>query len=80
MLLRSLKLAAGATSGGPESLRERAETHDRHHLNIELGLYDYWLTSVIEIASRFDTEWSESIAEAWDTILGHVVKHMVKHF
>lgn len=43
MLLRSLKLVAGATAGEPKSLREirqRAETHDRYHLNIEPEHYD----------------------------------------
>ena len=53
MLLRSLRLSAGATAGRPESLRElrdRAETHDRHHLNIEPRLYDLWLKSIIDTA------------------------------
>ena len=83
MLLRSLTLAAGATSGEPESLREireRAETHDRHHLNIEPRLYDIWLISVIEVAAEFDTEWNDSIEEAWNTILGHVIQHMIKYY
>jgi len=82
MLLRSLKLAAGATTGEPESLREireRAETHDRHHLNIEPRLYDIWLTSVILAAQEFDDEWNPTIEEAWKTILGYVIEHMT-HF
>ena len=57
MLLRSLKIAAGATSGDRESLREireRAETHDRQHLNIEPGFYDIWLGCVIDAAREFD--------------------------
>jgi hemoglobin-like flavoprotein len=83
MLLRSLSLAADATSGKPESLRElreRAETHDRHHLNIEPHLYSIWLDCVVETASEFDTEWNESTEEAWKAILGHVIKHMTKHY
>lgn len=83
MLQRSLRLAAGATSGDPDSLREmreRAETHDRRHLNIEPRLYDDWLTSVIGAARDFDEEWNESIEEAWNTILGHAIKHMVKFY
>lgn len=83
MLLRSLRLAADATSGKPESLREireRAETHDRHHLNIEPHLYDIWLVTVMETACEFDTEWDDSIKEAWNTILGHVIKHMTKFY
>lgn len=56
MLRRSLELAAGATSGDPESLREisaRAETHDRYHLNVEPRLYDIWLETIIETARDY---------------------------
>jgi len=83
MLLRSLNLAAGATAGEPESLREvreRAETHDRHHLNIEPRLYEFWLTSVLETAREFDAEWDDTIEDAWNTILGHLIERMVKHY
>ena len=83
MLLRSLMLAAGATEGEPESLREmreRAETHDRHHLNIEPRLYDVWLDSVIATAADFDPVWNDAIEEAWRTILGHVINHMIRYY
>ena len=83
MLLRSLKLAAGATSGDAESLREireRAETHDSCHLNIKPQLYDIWLTSVIAAAREFDEEWDESIEEAWNKILGYAIKHMIRYY
>ena len=83
MLLRSLTLAAGATAGERASLREireRAETHDRHHLNIEPRLYEIWLDSVIGVASEFDPEWNETVEEASQTILGYVVKHMIKFY
>jgi hypothetical protein len=43
MLRRSLKLSAGATEGESAALaelKERAETHDRNHLDIKPELYD----------------------------------------
>ena len=83
MLLRSLRLSAGATAGQPESLREireRAETHDRHHLNIEPRLYDTWLTTVVNTAREFDPEWDDTIEEAWKTVLGHVISLMIRHY
>ncbi len=82
-LIRSLRLAADATSGLPEALREvreRAETHDRHHLNIKPHFYDVWLESVIETASDYDMEWSEQIEAAWRKTLGHVIEHMIKFY
>ncbi|QDT99573.1 globin [Gimesia aquarii] len=83
MLLRSLRLAAGATAGDPESLRElreRARTHDRNHLNIESQHYDVWLESVIETVHEFDEEWSEAVENTWRTILGYVISYMVKRY
>ena len=83
MLLHSLKLAAGATSGEPEALheiRERAETHDRHHLDIKPELYEYWFDSVIETARQFDPEWNDDVEQSWSTILGYVIRHMAKFY
>ncbi len=83
MLLQSLQLAAGATMGVPRSLRElrdRATTHDRHHLNIEPRLYEAWLNAVVETASEVDERWDESVEDAWCQILGHVVKHMIRRY
>ena len=83
MLLLSLKLSAEATFGNAEALREiheRAKTHDSCHLNIEPRMYDLWLTSVIAAAREFDPQWDDSIEKAWNTILGHVIKLMVKHY
>ncbi len=83
MLLRSLRLAAGATAGDSNALRElteRAETHDRHHLDIAPRLYDYWLSALIETASEFDGQWNDTIEEAWLSTLGHVINHMKRHY
>ena len=83
MLLRSLRLIAGATVGDTESLhelRERAETHDRYHLNIRPELYDLWREALIDTAKEFDPNWDTEIHSAWKTILGHAVAHMVRHY
>lgn len=71
----------GATSGDPESLREireRGETHDLHHLNIQAAHYKLWLEAVIETANEFDPEWTPEIEEAWRAILGFVIDHMIR--
>ncbi len=67
MLLRSLKLAAAATSGDPEGLRElreRAETHDRYHLNIEPKFYYLWRSAIIDTASETDALWNDATNNA----------------
>jgi hemoglobin-like flavoprotein len=83
MLLRSLRLAAHAAAGHPEALREireRAVTHDRHHLHIEPSLYDHWRSALIETSRQFDDQWDEDIEKAWHTILGHVINLMIKYY
>lgn len=79
MLLRSLRLAAAVTQGDPKSLaelRDRAESHDRHHLNIQPALYNLWLAALLETAAEFDECWNESIKQAWQSILGFVIHRM----
>lgn len=83
MLLKSLKLSAGATAGSREALAEisdRAESHDRNHLDIPPRLYAYWLDSLIASAERFDSEWDDSVEAAWRRILGHVINHMARKY
>ena len=83
MLLRSLELCAMATAGDPLGLRElqkRTETHDRRHLDIPPHLYNNWLKALIESARSADPEWNSGVEEAWLTILGHVINHMVSHY
>lgn len=83
MLLRSLELTATATEGdcaGLRELKERGETHDRHHLDIGPHLYELWLSAIVETASEFDAEWTDEVERAWRTILSHVIDHMVTHY
>lgn len=83
MLLRSLRLAAGATAGESASLqelRERAKSHDRDHLNIEPPLYDLWLAAALETVQEYDPEWDETVETTWRTILGYVISYMVKRY
>lgn len=83
MLIRSLKLSAGATAGDRESLQEindRAETHARDRLNVRPELYNYWLDAIIAAAEEFDPQWEPAVESAWRRILGHVIKHMVRRY
>ncbi|MCA8883181.1 MAG: globin, partial [Rhodobacteraceae bacterium] len=82
-LLHSLNLSAGAVSGEPFALRElkeRAESHDRHHLNIEPHLYDFWLNALIETAREFDDKWNPTIEHAWRTTFQHVIDYMRRRY
>ncbi|NQV26228.1 MAG: globin [Rhodopirellula sp.] len=83
MLLKSLKLAAAATAGDLEGLQEikaRAESHDRHHLNIQPRLYEHWRVALIDTARVHDKQWNTAIEDAWNVILGHVIHRMTKFY
>jgi len=83
MLIASLKLTAGATEGDPaalKELRERAETHDRDHLNIRPESYDYWRAALIETAIAYDPKWDVELHVTWNRILTDVIHHMTKHY
>ncbi|MEZ6047739.1 MAG: globin domain-containing protein [Planctomycetaceae bacterium] len=79
MLLHSLNLSTGAVSGEPAALRElkeRAESHDRYHLDVKPHLYDFWLNALIETVRDFDDKWNPTIEEAWRTTFQHVIDYM----
>lgn len=83
MLLKSLRLAAAATAGESAGLREiteRAESHDRHHLDIKSHLYELWRIALLDAARRFDKQWDTTTEAAWNTILGHVIHRMIKFY
>lgn len=83
MLLCSLRLSAAATAGLPEGLKElrdRAETHDSDHLNIEPRLYDFWQVAIIETAKETDPQWNLETENAWEITLGNIIKHMIKFY
>lgn len=83
MLLRSLRLAAGATAGDQEALHdltERARTHDRWHHNIKPAMYVHWLEALITTAADFDPQWSDDVESAWRRTLGFVIGHMTKRY
>lgn len=83
MLIRSLRLVAAATAGdqaGMHELRLRAETHDRHHLDIKPALYELWLSSVIATAREFDHLWNESVEDAWHRTLHYAINYMVRRY
>lgn len=83
MLVKSLRLVAEATVGHPAAMRElkeRAETHDRHHLNIGPWLYQMWLTALVETAAEFDQQWSLEVEDAWNECLKYAIDYMVRRY
>ncbi len=83
MLLRSLSLSVKACNGESKALadlRDRARTHDRHHMNIKPEFYNLWLESLMISASKFDDEWCDTTERAWRKILGFVINRLKRQY
>ncbi len=60
-------------------LKMIAETHSQAHYDIEPGLYDDWLDSLVETVREFDSEFSERLELAWRLVMTPGIVFL-KHF
>lgn len=82
MLADSLRLVLGAAQGteaGRAHLEHIAERHSARGLGIGAALYQRWLDSLIEVASKTDPEWEEDFADLWRAGLQPCIDHMIRH-
>ena len=56
-----------------------ARRHDRHHLNIDPELYDFWLEALIDTACEFDDEFDAEVEQAWRTVMRYGIAYMISH-
>lgn len=59
-----------------EQLRAVAERHSMSRLDIDPGLYDVWLDSLIETVQMFDSRFTEEIELAWRVVLAPGIVYM----
>lgn len=79
----SLRMMAMASVGGDAAdlyLEYIAKRHDRHHLNIEPELYEFWLEALVDTAREFDDEFNEEVEQAWRSVLRNGVDYMISHY
>ncbi|MCC7436024.1 MAG: globin [Methanoregulaceae archaeon] len=82
-LARSLRVLGAAVTGDPAALRhlaKRAESHDRHHLDIKYELYDLWRESLLQTASEIDPHWNDETDTSWQVVLDHAIHYMTKRY
>jgi len=83
MLVHSLELAANAVEGDKEALQnlnDQAIRHSRDQLDIRPELYPIWLDTITGTAADYDPFWDETIHDAWQTVLKHVIHHMASKY
>lgn len=81
MLRDSLKLVLQAALGveaGRDHLAHIAELHSRRKLGIGAHLYQYWLDSLVTVASETDPEWDETLDDVWRAALQPCIDRMIR--
>lgn len=78
MLLQSLQqmVEFSVQRKASEALRRTAERHSALQLDIDPGLYDTWLDSLVDAVKLFDPRFSEEIELAWRVVLAPGVAYM----
>jgi hemoglobin-like flavoprotein len=68
-------------AGGPERhLKELAERHSRHDLNIGAEMYDYWLDSLLATVKEIDPEYGEEVRDAWERVMLIGIEYMLSRY
>ena len=85
MLEDSLYVLAVAVQGGPGSpargaLSGIARKHSHAELDIQPGLYDLWLSALIQTVEKFDSDYSAEIEAAWRDTLAGGIEYMRSHY
>ncbi|MCA9604630.1 MAG: globin [Myxococcales bacterium] len=81
MLEDSLRLVLKAAVGveaGRDHLAQIAELHSRRSLGIGAHLYQFWLDSLVSVASETDAEWDESLDDVWRAALQPCIDRMIR--
>lgn len=73
-------LVSGGGDAGDLYLEYIAKRHDRHHLNIEPELYEFWLEALIDTARECDGEFDAEVEQAWRTVMRYGIDYMVSHY
>ena len=64
----------------PDSIRDTAVRHDKHHLNISPQLYTDWLEAMLCAVSECDPLYTERTAQAWRESLRPGIELMIKTY
>lgn len=65
-----------ATQNANDYLENIAHLHSRSKLDIDVGLYDVWLESLIQTVKEFDPQFKDEVALAWRVILAPGIMYM----
>lgn len=67
--LAMLIMYAGDVALAKSAVEQLALKHDRHHLNIDPGLYRLWVNSLLSCVKRYDKDYDDALGRHWAEVL-----------
>lgn len=58
------------------AIQQLAVKHDRAHLNIDTGLYRFWIESLLRCVKKYDPKYDETLGKAWNEVLNQGIMVM----
>lgn len=65
---------------GTMTLNRIADSHSKKKLNIQPGLYQYWINSLVTAAKECDNKWTPDIERAWQKVLRAGVDYITQSY
>ncbi|PJA79180.1 MAG: hypothetical protein CO149_02175, partial [Nitrospirae bacterium CG_4_9_14_3_um_filter_51_5] len=67
-------------AAGTMTLDRIGKSHSKKKLNIQPGLYQYWINSLVTATKECDTKWTPDIERSWHTVLRAGVDYIVEQY
>jgi len=51
------------------AIQQLSSKHDRTHLNIDPGLYRFWIQSLLRCVKKYDQKYEDGLGKAWNEVV-----------
>lgn len=67
--LTMLIMYSGGAGLAKTAIQQLASKHDRAHLNVEPGLYRFWIQSLLRCVKRYDPKYDDRLGTTWNHVV-----------
>lgn len=78
--LVKLMMFASGSGAARSSIEQLAARHDRQHLNVDPGMYHFWVSSLLSCVKKYDQKFDDALHKAWLEVLDAGLSVMKKAF
>ncbi len=65
---------------GKSGIERIRKSHSKAGMNVNPNLYRYWKASFLQAISETDSEFSEQIRKAWDSVLQQTIDYIIEGY